>query len=313
MKHATFRQLMVFETVARHLSFSRAAEALHLTQPAVSIQVKKLEEQAGHALFEQMGKKIFLTPAGNEMLHASRSIMKQFQDLQSGMVQLQGISGGRLNVSVISAGDYFLPRLLVAFAKQHKGVSLNLEVYNRRELLTQLADNLTDLAVMGRPPIDADVVRQPFAPHPYVIVAAPDHPLVGRKRIPVKRLMRESFVVREKGSDTWNAMEEGLHGHFDELKIVMQTKSVETIKQAVIAGMGISFLSAHTLTLELQTARLVLLDVQGFPLMQNWYVVHRTGKRLPPVAQAFKNFLLAEGAQRVEALTAGTLSENALT
>jgi LysR family transcriptional regulator, low CO2-responsive transcriptional regulator len=300
MKNATLRQLKVFESVARNLSFSRAAEELHLTQPAVSTQVKKLEEHAGLPLFEQLGKKIHLTPAGAEMLHASRIIIRQFEEVEETMTQFKGVSGGKLNVTVISAGDYFFPRLLVEFARRHAGVKLNFGVCNREELLEQMTDNLTDLAIMVRPPLDMDTVNEPFAPHPYVIVAAADHPLAGKKRIPVSRIAREPFVVREKGSDTWNSMQEGFGEHLDTLNIAMEIRSTETIKQAVMAGMGVSFLSAHTVSRELQAGSLTVLNVQGFPLMLNWYVVHRKNKRLPPVAQAFKAFLMAEGATLIE-------------
>jgi LysR family transcriptional regulator, low CO2-responsive transcriptional regulator len=201
---------------------------------------------------------------------------------------------------VISAGDYFFPRLLVEFARRHAGVKLNFGVCNREELLEQMTDNLTDLAIMVRPPLDMDTVNEPFAPHPYVIVAAADHPLAGKKRIPVSRIAREPFVVREKGSDTWNSMQEGFGEHLDTLNIAMEIRSTETIKQAVMAGMGVSFLSAHTVSRELQAGSLTVLNVQGFPLMLNWYVVHRKNKRLPPVAQAFKAFLMAEGATLIE-------------
>ncbi|SFU52635.1 transcriptional regulator, LysR family [Polaromonas sp. YR568] len=300
MKNATLRQLKVFEAVARNLSFSRAAEELHLTQPAVSIQVNKLEDHAGLPLFEQLGKKIHLTPAGVEMLHSSRIIIQQFKEVEEAMAQFKGISGGKLNVAVISAGDYFFPRLLVEFARRHSGVSLDFGVCNREELLNQLTDNLTDLAVMVRPPLDMDTVSEPFAPHPYVVVAAPDHPLASKKRIPLSRLASEPFVVREKGSDTWNSMEEGFGAHLAELNIAMEIKSTETIKQAVIAGMGVSFLSAHTISRELQVGSLTVLDVQGFPLMLHWYVVHRRNKRLTPVAQAFKDFLMSDGGGLIE-------------
>jgi LysR family transcriptional regulator, low CO2-responsive transcriptional regulator len=300
MKNATLRQLKVFEAVARHLSFSRAAEELHLTQPAVSTQVSKLEEHAGLPLFEQLGKKIHLTPAGVEMLRSGRTIIQQFKELEEAMTQFKGVSGGKLNVAVISAGDYFFPRLLVEFASRHSGVTLNLVVCNREELLDQLAGNLTDLAVMVRPPLEMDTVNEAFAPHPYVIVAAPGHPLAGRKRIPVSRLAREPFVVREKGSDTWNSMQQGFGTRLPQLNIAMEIKSTETIKQAVMAGMGVSFLSAHTISRELQAGSLAVLDVQGFPLMLNWYVVHRRAKRLPPVAQAFRSFLASEGASLIE-------------
>lgn len=303
MKNATLRQLKVFETVARHMSFSRAAEELHLTQPAVSTQVRQLENHVGLPLFEQLGKKIYLTPAGHEMLHYSRSIIQQFREAEDAMSQLKGISGGRLNVAVISAGDYFFPRLLAEFMERHDGVTLNLAVHNREELMHQLAGNLTDLAIMVRPPEGMDTINETFAPHPYVIVAAPTHPLVGQRNIPLSELTDEAFVSREKGSDTWNSMQEGFAGKLSNLRIAMEIKSTETIKQAVIANMGIAFLSAHTVGLELQAGKLAVLDIQGFPVMLNWYVVHRKNKRLPPVALAFKQFLMEEGASLIQRIT----------
>ena len=303
MRHATLRQLKVFEAVARHLSFSRAAEELHLTQPAVSTQVKKLEEHAGLPLFEQFGKKIFLTAAGAELLDIGRSIIQQFEAAESAMTQLKGVTGGKLNVAVISAGDYFFPRLLVEFVGRHQGVVLNFTVHNREGLLAQMAANLADLAIMVRPPQDAGMVSEAFAPHPYAIVAAPGHALVGKRGITMARLMQEPFVVREKGSDTWHSMQRGFGEHLAKLKIAMEIKSTETIKQAVIAGMGIGFLSAHTISQEIRSGSLKLLDVRGFPLMLNWYVVHRQHKRLPPVALAFKDFLLSEGASLIALMT----------
>lgn len=180
MKNATLRQLKVFEAVARNLSFSRAAEELFLSQPAVSIQVKKLEDYVGLPLFEQLGKKIYLTPAGTEMLRCCRAIIQQFNESEESMNQFKGISGGRLSVSVISAGDYFFPGLLVEFLGRHAGVKLDFAVCNREELLARLADNRTDLAVMVRPPVGEDIANHAFAPHPYVILAAPAHPLAGK-------------------------------------------------------------------------------------------------------------------------------------
>ena len=300
MKNATLRQLKVFEAVARHLSFSRAAEELYLTQPAVSTQVKKLTDHAGLALFEQLGKKIHLTPAGVELLQFSRVIIQQFKEVEEAMTQFKGVPGGKLNVAVISAGDYFFPKVLVEFASRHAGVTLNLGVCNREELLEQLLLNQTDLAIMVRPPQDMDTINEPFAPHAYVIVAPPDHPLAASKRIAMSRMAKEPFLIREKGSDTWNSMQEGLGNHLASLNIAMEIKSTETIKQAVIAGMGVSFLSSHTVSRELQLGSLVALDVQGLPLMLHWYVVHRKNKRLPPVAQAFKNFLMTDGAALIE-------------
>lgn len=302
MKNATLRQLKVFEAVARRLSFSRAAEELHLTQPAVSTQIRTLEGHVGMALFEQLGKKIYLTQAGEELLHYSRAIIGQFDEAEAAMAQLKGIAGGKLNVAVISAGDYFFPQLMVAFARQYPGVQLNLTVHNREELLGELAANRTDLAVMVRPPGGLDTQNDAFAPHPYVIVGGPDHPLAGRGPVAMEELIRQPFVMREPGSDTWFSMEEAFGKHLDELNVAMEIKSTETIKQAVIAGIGLGFLSFHTIGRELATRSLVVLEVEGFPLMLNWYVVHRREKRLPPVARAFRQFLLDEGAERIARL-----------
>jgi DNA-binding transcriptional LysR family regulator len=300
MKHATVRQLQVFEAVARLSSYSRAAEELHLTQPAVSTQVRKLEDHAGLPLFEQLGKKVFLTAAGGELLHHSRLIIQQFQEAEAAMTQFKGVAGGKLNVAVISAGDYFFPSLLVEFARRHEGVTLNLAVHNREELLVHLADNLTDLAVMVRPPLQADTIDEPFAPHPYLIVAPRDHALARETQVPMTRIVREPFVVRERGSDTRQSMAEGFGRHMARVNVAMEIKSTETIKQAVLAGMGLTFLSAHTISRELRDGSLVALDVQGFPLMLHWYLVHRRQKRLPPVAQAFRQFLLDDGAKLIE-------------
>jgi LysR family transcriptional regulator, low CO2-responsive transcriptional regulator len=303
MKNATLRQLKIFEAVARHLSFSRAAEELHLTQPAVSTQVKQLAAHAGLPLFEQLGKKTYLTPAGTELLGHGRAIIEQFREAEAAMARLKGAPGGRLNVAVISAGDYFFPRLLAEFTRRHRDVTLNLAVRNREELLRQMTVNLTDVGIMVGPPEAGDMVSESFAPHPYVIVAAPEHPLARRKRIPIDALLAERFVVRERGSDTWNSMEQAFGRRLARLDIAMEITSTETIKQAVIAGMGISFLSAHTISTEMRLKSLVVLDVQGFPLLLNWYVVHRRNKRLPPVALTFKRFLLDDGAALIERIT----------
>jgi LysR family transcriptional regulator, low CO2-responsive transcriptional regulator len=303
MKHATHRQLKVFEAVARHLSFSRAAVELHLTQPAVSTQVKKLEEHAGVALLEQVGKRTYLTAAGEEMLDITRAILEQFSRAEDAMTQFRGISGGRLNVAVISAGDYFFPRLLVAFIKRHRGVVLNFTVHNRSGLLAHLQENRTDLAIMVRPPVDADMVSVPFAPHPYVLVAPPDHALVGA-RVSLDDVLAHPFVVRERGSDTRQSMHDAFGARIDEMRVALEIRSTETIKHAVMAGMGLGFLSAHTIVQEVRNRSLAILDVEGLPLLLHWYVVHRQGKRLPPVAEAFKAFLVEESAPLIEAMMA---------
>jgi DNA-binding transcriptional LysR family regulator len=302
MKHVTLRQLRVFAAAARHMNFSRAAEQLHLSQPAVSTQIKELAAYAGLPLFERIGRRTYLTAAGTEMLHCASAIAQRLKEAEDTLAQLKGVTGGRLDVAVISAGDYFFPRLLAAFGASHPGITFNLTVHNREGLLRQLADNLTDLAVMVRPPTDMDIVALPFAPHPYVIVAPPGHPLAGGRHIPRAALNRERFVQREHGSDTWNSMREVFGRQFSRLNIAMQIHSTETIKQAVVAGFGLAFLSAHTIGLDLLAGNLVVLDVQGFPAMLNWYLVHNRTKRLPPVAALFKEFLLREGAALIERL-----------
>jgi DNA-binding transcriptional LysR family regulator len=200
---------------------------------------------------------------------------------------------------VISAGDYFFPRLLAAFAERHPGVTLNLAVHNREALLRQLADNLTDLAIMVRPPDDADTVHVAFAPHAYVIVAAPGHPLVGTRKISRERLLQEPFIVREKGSDTFRSMQDAFGADTARIRAAMEIASNETIKQAVIAGMGLSFLSSHAIALDVRAGNLAVLDVEGFPAWRHWYVVHRATKRLPAIAAAFRAFLLADGARLI--------------
>jgi DNA-binding transcriptional LysR family regulator len=297
MKHATLRQLKVFHTVARHLSFSRAAEELHLTQPAVSAQVKELEGHAGIPLFERIGRRTYLTAAGSELMAHSQAILAQVQDADEAMGRLKGVAGGTLNVAVISAGDYFFPRLVADFMRLHGNIKLELSVHNREDLLRALAENLTDLAVMVRPPEGLDTVHQAFAPHAYVIVAAADHPLASQRRISVDRVLREPFVTREHGSDTWIAMKEAFGTRMPEVSVAMEIRSNETIKQAVLAGMGVSFMSEHAVALEVDIGRLAVLNVDGFPAMRQWFVVHRRSKRLSPVAVAFRQFLLAEGAR----------------
>ena len=285
------------------MNFSRAADELHLSQPAVSTQLKELAAEVGLPLFERIGRRTYLTPAGSEMLQCANAIAQRMKEAEEAVAHLKGVTGGQLNVAVISAGDYFFPRVLAAFGALHPGVTFNLTVHNREGLLRHLAENLTDLAVMVRPPAaDLDTVALSFAPHPYVIVAAPDHPLAGVRDIPRAALNRERFVQREQGSDTWNSMREVFGRQFSRLNIAMHIHSTETIKQAVVAGMGIAFLSAHTISLDLLAGNLVVLDVQGFPAMLNWYLVHNRTKRLAPVAAAFKEFLLRDGAPLIERL-----------
>jgi LysR family transcriptional regulator, low CO2-responsive transcriptional regulator len=296
MKNATLRQLQVFEAVARNLSFARAAEELHLTQPAVSLQIKQLAQHAGLPLFEQMGKKIYMTEAGREMLAYSHTIMQRIKEAEEVFAALRGASNGQLNIAVVSTAKYFAPQLLAAFRKRHPNASVKLAVNNREFTVRQLLDNETDLAIMGRPPAEVETIAESFARHPLGIIAAPDHALAHKRRTPLKRLVNETFILREKGSGTRAAMETLFSERDFVYQASMEISSNETIKQAVIAGMGISFLSLHTVGLELSSKRLIALDIAGLPVMRNWFVIHRVQKRLSPLAQEFKTFLLNDGA-----------------
>jgi DNA-binding transcriptional LysR family regulator len=294
MLHLTLRQLKVFESVARNLSFSRAAEELYLTQPAVSMQIKQLEDSVDLPLFEQIGKRIYLTDAGHELYHYSRGISQQLADMELALDELKGLERGKLNISVVSTANYFAPHLLAKFCQRYSSITVSLNVSNRETVLRHLADNLTDLAIMGQPPDDLDIVSESFMENPLVVIAPPGHPLCELHRIPVQRLERETFLVREPGSGTRSAMERFFAAHHISINKGMETDTNEAIKQAVRAGMGLGIMSLHTAELELETGRLKILDVQDFPIMRHWHVVHRKNKRLSSVAQAFKGFLLKE-------------------
>jgi DNA-binding transcriptional LysR family regulator len=290
----TLRQLQVFEAVARHLSFTRAAEELYLTQPAVSMQVKQLEGAVGLPLFEQLGKKIHLTEAGQAMHRYSRTIAEQLREAQQLIEELKGIEGGRLRITVATTVNYFATRLLSAFCQRYRGVRVSLDVTNREHLLRQLETNETDIVLMGQPPADLDVVAEPFMDNPLVIIAPPNHALARQRGIPLKRLQQEIFLMRERGSGTRMAMERFFAEHGITPSSSIEMTSNEAIKQSVEAGLGLGIVSAHTLELELEVGRLKVLDVESFPIMRRWYVVHRRGKRLSAVAQAFKDFVLKE-------------------
>jgi len=239
MLHVTLRQLQVFDAVARHLSFSRASSELHLSQPAVSMQVKQLEEALGLPVFEQIGKKIFLTDAGREVQRVSQAIEQQLLDLEGTLADLRGVRGGTLTVGVVSTAHYFATRMMAQFRQQRPDVRLTLNVVNRETLLNQLAANETDLAIMGQPPSGRDLEAQAFMLNPLVVIAPPHHPLAGEEGIPFSRLEGEPMLAREVGSGTRNAMEGLFHEHGLELKPAMEMNKNEAIKQAVEVGLGL--------------------------------------------------------------------------
>jgi DNA-binding transcriptional LysR family regulator len=292
--HVTLRQLKVFEAVARHLSFTRAAEELYLTQPAVSMQVKQMAQSVGLPLFEQIGKKIHLTEAGREIYDCSRAIARQLSEAEQVVQELKGVKRGRLLVTVASTVNYFASRLLAAFCERHQGVRVSLDVTNRESLLRQLVANETDIVLMGRPPDGLDLVAKTFMDNPLVIIAAPGHRLARKKSIPLASLKNETFLMRERGSGTRTAMERFFAERGMVLSSSVEMNSNEAIKQSVEAGLGLGVVSIHTVELELEAGRLTTLDVQSFPIMRKWYVVHLKDKRLSPVARAFKDFVLSK-------------------
>jgi len=294
MKNVSLRQLKIFEAVARHLSFSRAAAELHLSQPAVSMQVRALEEEAGLPLTEQIGKKIFLTDAGAELARHARLVAQQLAAADEALAAIRGLAGGRLAVGVVSTAKYFAPRLLTRFRARHPGIELQLSVHNRQTIVRQLGDNEIDLAIMGRPPEELQTAADIFAANPQVIIAAPEHPLARRRKLKAADIAEETFLIREPGSGTRIAMERFFIEHGVAPTQRFEMSSNETIKQAVMAGMGISFISAHTIRLELSVGLLVRLPVAGTPVLRQWNVVSLAAKQLSPLAVAFKDYLCTE-------------------
>jgi LysR family transcriptional regulator, low CO2-responsive transcriptional regulator len=297
MRRPTLRQLEILDAVARCGSFSGASTELHLSQPAVSMQIKQLEDVLGLPLFEHMGKRIHLTKAGEEALKTSRIIAAELSNLQHAVAEIQGLKGGTLTVSATSTASVLAARLMALFRALHPDVRLSLNVVNRETLLLHLAENNIDLALMGKPPEGLDVRAQAFMDNPLVVIAATGHPLAGVADIPLERLVAEPLIGREQGSGTRGALEKFLEGHGLSLKPAMEMNKNEAIKQAVEAGLGLGVVSLHTVKAELASGQLCVLDVRGFPLMRQWYLVQRRGKRLSPAAQAFAQFVLNEAAQ----------------
>ena len=296
----TLRQLQIFVVAARHLSYARAAEELHLSPPAVSMQLKQLEDNAGLPLFERMGRGVTLTQAGELLVHHALRILGEIKDAESNLQALLGAEVGKLSVGLVSTAKYFMPRLLAQFAEAHAGIEIEFTVGNREALLQKLQDNAIDLAVMGRTPVEIDAHAEPIARHPYVLIAPADHPLRHAECFDLQELRKETFLLREEGSGSRRVAEEMFKNHLFTPARSISLGSNETIKQAVMAGMGVSLLSLHTLPLELKTAELCILDVLGTPIERTWYVVHMNSKRLLPAGQQFREFLLNHAAIGLE-------------
>jgi DNA-binding transcriptional LysR family regulator len=295
MKGVTLRQLRVFAAVARNLSFGKAAEELHLTPPAISMQIKELEGQVGLPLLDRGGRSVALTVTGEYLLVYVRKILATLKDAEDAVARFRGLQSGRLTIGMVSTAKYFVPRLMARFRVEHPGIEVRLAVGgNREQLAALLQSNEVDLAIMGRPPREMATRAEPFAVHPHVIVAPPGHPLTQVGHAPAAALADYEFLIREPGSGTRAAMEKFFADHRLAPRVAMEMTSNETIKQAVMAGMGISFLSLHTIGLELKAGLIAVPDIEDLPLLKRWYVVNTLGKMLSPAAEAFRYFVLEE-------------------
>ncbi|MDA8393100.1 MAG: LysR substrate-binding domain-containing protein [Actinomycetota bacterium] len=295
-RNATLHQLEIMLALGRHLNMTRAAKELHMTPAALSIQIKQLSKTMGMPLHEQVGKRLFLTPAGTLVEVASRDIFDRLEALGVALAETRGLERGSLRLSIITSAKYFVPRLLGGFCKLHPGIDVSLEVDNRDRLLERLTRNLDDLYIMGNTPDNLNVVSLPFMMNPLVVVAPASHPLASERDIPPSRLAGEPFIMREPGSGTRLAAERFFGTHGVHLAVRMALGSNEAIKQAVAGEMGLAVVSQHTLSLDVASGAFAVLDVQGFPLMRQWYAIYPAGKQMSPVSRAFLAYLEEEGA-----------------
>lgn len=297
LRHITLHQLRLFNSLGRHLSFTKAAAELHLSQPAVSIQIKRLEENIGLPLVEHLGKKIFLTGVGKELYSATNDIFDRLNTLNDEIIGMEEGIKGSLSLSAITTAKYFMPHFLGIFLRDYPGVKPTLTITNQSNVIRRLKENLDDIVIMGTMPKNLDLKTTYFMDNPLVVVAPADHPLVGKKNIPLERIVKERFLTRESGSGTRAAHKRLFTKHNLEIKSYMELGSGEAIKQAVMAGLGISVLSLHNLRVELDANVISVLDVQHFPLVRRWYAVHPKGKKLSNTSQQFLDFLLESGEQ----------------
>ncbi len=294
MKQATLHQLKVFEVVARHGSFTRAAEELFITQPTVSMQIKQLNQSVGLPLLEQIGKRLYLTDAGQELLITCREIFDSLDKFEMAVSDLQGLKKGRLKLAAVTTTKYFIPRMLGPFCKLYPEIDIEFKVTNHEGLLARLKENIDDLYILSKLPENFDISYYPFLENPLVVLAPIDHPLTKEKNIPLQRLAGEPFIMREYGSGTRSLVQELFDEHGLKVQVRLELGSNEAIKQAIAGGLGISVLSRHTLGLEGTTNDVAILDVEGFPIRRQWYVIYPAGKKLSIVANTFYQYLLQE-------------------
>lgn len=304
--HVTFRQLEVFAEVARQGSMQRAAEIMRLTPPAVTLQIKELEGQVGHRLFDRGGRRISLTTSGEYFLFYARRMLSVLKEAEDAMARLGRLESGRLTIGIVSAAKYFLPQLLAQFHAQHPAIDVRLRLGLRDALGVMLQSGEVDLCVMGRPPRHVPCHAEPFAHHPHVLVTAPGHRFARAGEVPASALADEQFIVREADSGTRAVLQEYLEEHRILPTFVMEMPSNEAIKQAVMAGMGVSLLSLHTIALELKMGLIVAPQVEGLPRMRRWILVRTAGRHLSPAGEAFRYFMLERAEAHLAAMFAET-------
>lgn len=301
LKHGTLPQLSVFEAVARLGNFTRAAEELYMAQPTVSVHVKKLTETVGLPLFEQVGRKVYLTEAGVVLHAACKDIFRTLAGVEDAYAQMRSLERGRLRVAVSTTGKYFVPRLLAAFVKAHPGIEISMQVHNRQGLIDRLAANEDDLYLFANPPSEPEVVTQVILPNPYVAFAKADHPLAHKKRIGFERFAQEPLLLREPGSGTHMVTMSCFEQRGLLPNVRMELGSNEAIKQAILAGLGVSIMSRYTLGLDSDLDGLVMLDVEGLPVEAFWYFAYPIGKQPLPAVRSFMDFVRAQGQSLVTA------------
>lgn len=295
MKGLSLRQLRAFVAVAKAAHLGRAAAALHLTQPAVSMQIRDLEAAVGLPLFERAGKGMRATAAGEAFLAYAKRVFATLKEAEDAIARLRGLKGGRVVIGMVGTAEYFVPGLLARFRQAHPEVEIRLQLGNREQLGRALLDNELDLAVMGRAPAGLPASAEAFATNPLAVVASPAHALARKRRLAPAALADQPFIVREPGSGTRAAMQHFFAEHRLAPPAIMEMNSNEAIKQAVAADMGLAFLSLHTAAQELSLKQLRVLDIQGLPLMRRWHIVRLEARALSPAADAFRHFVLAAG------------------
>lgn len=298
MLSATLHQLVVFEATARHGSFTQAAAELDITQPTVSTQIKQLTKAVGLPLFEQIGKRIYLTEAGRELLSVCHGIFDRLDVFEMAVAELQGMKRGKLRLATVTTAQYFIPKILGRFCDSYPDVEIALEITNHQEIEQRMLDNEDDLYILSDVPTDIPLEIKPFLENPLVVIARRDHPLAGQKNIPIEAIEKEPFITREPGSGTRETIQQFFRQHGITVPVRLEIGNNEAIKQAIAGGLGISILSRHVLNLERNDGEFTILDVRHFPIRRQWYVTYPSGKQLSTIARTFLDYLLETGQDR---------------